>query len=269
MWAAFVLSVDQVGGVDQADALGLRLGQELGEHAKGFGVGVADSDGLVLLPGFLESQLQLVANRAVFLNIIEKGNIAISAGNTGGLRPDVGNGGGSSAAIDEEKMMRAEQWHEFSHKLRIGRGEGALMVVDASGIRHRGEHGVQRRRDLRGGHAGAKLCCFWRLIGHGFHGEMKHDLISTAMAFLSDFRGAGVVGEHGEGERIVEGENRVYRGGIGGDVVEDDGEAGAGYGGVGRTWCGRMAGFGGVMGVNEGVVGGFDFVAAGERQHQD
>ena len=93
---------------------------------------------------------------------------------------------------------------------------------------------------------------------------MEHDLVAAAMGLLSDLRGAWVVWKDREGEGVVEGVNGLYRGGVRSDVVEDNGETGAGCCWARRMWRGRMTGFGGAVGVDEGVIGGFDFAAAGE-----
>jgi len=103
-------------------------------------VGVADGDGLAFFAGVLGGESELAADGTELLNIIEEWNVAEGAGNTGGLGCVVGDRGGGSAAVDEEKIVIAQKRHEIGHEARVGSGERALMIVDTSGVGHAGQH---------------------------------------------------------------------------------------------------------------------------------
>ena len=215
--------MDQVGGVDEVNALSFDLGQEFGKGSQRLRVRMADGHGFLFFARLLNSKLDLAANRGDLLNIIEKRHIAESAGHTGGLGAIVGDGGRGGAAVNEEKMVGAEKGHKFGHEARIGSGERTLMIVDTDRRGHALEHGVQDRRDLRGRHARAKLLGFRDFVGERFHREMKHDLIAAATGLLGNLRGVGMIGEDGEGQGIAKREYGIHGGGVRGDVVEDDG----------------------------------------------
>ncbi len=126
----------QVRGVDQMDALGFSEGEEIAEGSKCLGVRMANGDRLPFLASILGGQLQLAANCADLLNIIEEGNVAKRARNVRGLGCVEGNGGGGGTAVDEEEMVIAEQRHEFGHQARVRSGERALMIIDACDVGH-------------------------------------------------------------------------------------------------------------------------------------
>jgi len=84
------------------NALGFGLGEEFAEGAQGFRVRMANGDGLAFFASIFDGKLQLAANSADFLNIIEKGNVAEGAGDSGGLGCVVGYRCGGGAAVDEE-----------------------------------------------------------------------------------------------------------------------------------------------------------------------
>ena len=62
------------------DALSFGLGEKFAEGAQGFGVRMANGDGLAFLAGIFGGELQLAANGADFLNIIEKRDVVVIAG---------------------------------------------------------------------------------------------------------------------------------------------------------------------------------------------
>ena len=227
--------MDQIGGVDEVNALSFGLGQEFGKGAQRFRVRMADGNGFVFFARLFEGKLNLAANGGDLLNIIEKRHISESAGHTGGLGAIVGDGSGGGAAVNKEKMVGAEKGHKFGHEARIGSGERTLMIVDTNRRGHAFEHGVQDRRDFRGRHARAKLLGFRDFVGERFHREMKHDLISAATGLLGNLRGVGMIREDGEGQGIAKRENSIDGGGVGGDVVKDDCQARTGDGRRGRT----------------------------------
>ena len=215
--------MDKVGGVGEVDALSLGLGEKFAEGAQGFGVRMANGDCLAFLASIFGGELQLAANGTEFRNIIEKRDVAEGAGNTSGLGGIVSDGGGDRAAVDKEEIVIVENGHELGHEASVGSGEGALMVIDTDRVRHAGEHGIQHGGNFSGRHARAKFLGFRGFVGEGFHGEMEHDLVTATMGFLGNLRGTRMIGEDGEGQGIVQGENGIDGSGITRDIVENDG----------------------------------------------
>ena len=152
------------------DALGLHLGQELAESAKGLRVGMADGDGLTLLLCFAKGELQLLANGRDFLHIIQKRNITVSAANASVLGGVIGDRGGGGAAIDEKQIPISQNVHEIGHQRAVGGGEGTLMVVDADDIGDVLQHGAHDVGNLGRGHTGAELLRFGQLVAKRLHG---------------------------------------------------------------------------------------------------
>ena len=134
--------MDEVRGVNEADAAGLCFGEHFGEGAEGFGVRVADGDGFPFFLGVFEGKRQLVADGAHIANVVKERHVAGSGVDAVGARGVEGDGGGGGAAVDEEEIAAAEQRHQFIHELGVGSGERALMIVDAGGVRNGGEHAV-------------------------------------------------------------------------------------------------------------------------------
>ena len=93
------------------DALSFCLGQELVERAKRFRMWMTDGDGLAFFLCHAQSELELLANRGNFLDIIEKWNVTVGAADRGVLRGVIGDGGGGGAAVDEEEIALAEDGH--------------------------------------------------------------------------------------------------------------------------------------------------------------
>ena len=244
------------------DALGFGLGEKFGEGAEGFRVRVSDGDGLAFFVGIFGGEIQMVPDGAVFLNIIEEGNVAESARYAGGLCCVEGDRGGGGAAVNEEKIVSAEKGHEPGHEARVGSGERALMIVDARGVGHAGQHGIQLRRDFGRRHAGTKFLGFAGFVGERFHGEMEHDLVAAAMSLLGNLRGAGMIGEDRERQRKVQSENGIDGRGIAGNIVENDSEARFRNRGA-RRMRGR-AGFGSTVRMKERIDRRFDFAATTE-----
>src|SRR5208337_2023568 len=118
------------------------------EGAERRGMRVANGYGLALLSRIFCGKIQLTADGADFLNVIEKGNVAEGASDAGRLRGFVGDRGGGGAAVYEEKSTCAKQRHEFSHELWIASGTRALMIVHSRGVRHGAQHRTQDVRDF-------------------------------------------------------------------------------------------------------------------------
>ena len=244
------------------DALGFGLGKKFGEGAQGLRVRVSDGDGLAFFAGIFGGEIQMVPDGAVFLNIIEERNVAEGARYAGGLGCVISDRGGGGAAVNEEKIVSAKKRHEPGHEPRIGSGERALMIVDARGVGHAGQHGIQLRRDFSGRHAGAKFLGFAGFVSERFHGEMEHDLVAAAMSLLGNLRGAGMIGKNGEGQGIMQSENGVNSSGVGGDIVKNDNEARSRNSGA-RRMRGRT-GFGSTVRMKERIDRRFDFAATTE-----
>ena len=185
---------------------------------------MADGDGLALFLGFAQGELQLLANRRDLLDIIQKRNITVGAGNAGVLRGVIGEGGGGGAAVNEEQITLAQNGHEIGHQRAIGGGQGTLMVVDTDGVGDVLQHAADGVGDLRRGHSGVELLRFGHFIAEGLHGQMQHDLIAAAVGFLRDLAGIGVIGEEGKSERVRKGEDGVGDRAIVAEIVENDGE---------------------------------------------
>ena len=73
--------MNQVGRVDEPDALRLCFRKEFGQGAKGFRVRMTDGNSLMFLACLPEGQFQLPADGADVLNIIQKRHVAKGAGN--------------------------------------------------------------------------------------------------------------------------------------------------------------------------------------------
>lgn len=251
------------------DALGFGLREEFGEGAQSFRMRMANGNGLFFFVCILEGEFQLTADCADLLNIIEKRHIAEGARNASSLSAIEGDGGGGGAAVDEEEMAMAENGHEFGHQLGIGSGERALMIVHPDGVGHGREHRVQGGGNLRGRHTGTQFLGFGGFVGQRFHGEMEHDLIAAATGLLRNLSRAGMVREDGKRQRVVEREDGISNGRVGGDIVKNNGKARPRNHGMRRRRVRRMASFGGAVGMNEGIVSGFDLAAARNRKSHE
>ena len=222
------------------DTLSLHLWQELLEGAKRFRMRMADGDGLAFFLGFAERELELFANRGNFLDIIQKRNITVSAADAGVLRSVISDGGGGGAAVNEEETALTKEGHEIGHEWTVGRGSGALVVIDANRVGDLLQHLVHSLCDLRRSHSGMELLRFVNFIAEGLHGQMEHHLITTAVGLFGDFAGVRISGKKGESERVRKGEDGIGCGTIVAHVVQDDGKA-------------RSAGTRGGLGVRRGV----------------
>src|SRR5438270_9476037 len=94
---------------------------------------MADGYGFSLFPRATQSQSELLTNRAHFLDVIEKRNIAKRRRHPRTLRRFVSDGGRCRATVNVKEMIVAEHRHQLAHQVGIGSGFRALMVVDADG----------------------------------------------------------------------------------------------------------------------------------------
>jgi len=140
------------------------------------------------------------------------------------------------------------------------------MIVDPHGVGHASQHGTQQGGDFSGRHARAKFLGFRSFVGEGLHGEMEHDLVAAPVGFLGNLRGTWMIGEDGEGQGIVQREDRVGGGGIACDIIENNSEARARSRGVSGMRS-RM-GFGSAIRMEERMDCRLDFAAAGERNRK-
>ena len=201
---------------------------------------MADGDGLAFFLGVAQSKLELLANRGNFLDIIEKRNIAVGAAKAGILRGVIGDGSGGGAAVNKEEIALTKDGHEVGHKWTVGRGTGALVVIDANRIGDVLQHSVHSLRDLKRSHSGVELLRFVDFIAEGLHGQMEHYLITAAVGLFGDFAGVGISGKEGKSERVRKGEDGIGGGTIVAHVVQDDGET-------------RSAGTSGGLGMRRGM----------------
>jgi hypothetical protein len=245
------------------DALGFHLGQELSESAKRFRMRMADGDGLAFLLGVVERKLELLANRGKFLDIIEKRNIAVGAAQAGVLRGVIGDGSGGGAAVNEEEIALTKDGHKVGHERTVGRGTGALVVIDANCVGDVLQHPVNSLRDLKRSHPGVELLRFVDFIAEGLHGQMEHYLKTTAVSHFGDFAGVGISGKEGKSKRVRKGEDGIGGGTIVAHVVQDDGETrSAGTsGGLGRR---RGMSLGSLTEFGTEIARRFGFVATNQ-----
>jgi len=224
---------------------------------------MADGNSIASLASIFNGKIQLAADRAYFLNIIEEWDVAEGTRYTGSLRGIIGDGGSGSAAIDEEQSVTAEQGHELGHELRVRSRERALMIVDTGGVGHAAQHGIQDIRNFRGGHAWAKLLNFRSFLRKGFHGEVQHDLVTAAVRVLSNFCGTRMIGEDGQSQGVVQREDGFHGARIPRDIIQNDGQARTRSDGARRMR--RRARLGRAIGMQKRLNCGFDFAAAGEE----
>jgi hypothetical protein len=95
---------------------------------------------------------------------------------------------------------------------------------------------------------------------------MKHDLIAAAVGFLGNFRGAGMIREHGERQGIVKRKNGIDGPGIACDIVKKDSQARSRNDRARRRRGGpscRRA-----LRVEQGLHAGFDSTAAGQGKRE-
>ena len=220
----FVDLMDQIRSVDQVDALGFQLRQKLSENANRFRMRMADGDGLAFFLGIAERELKLLANRGNFLDIIEKRNIAVGAAKAGVLRGVIGHCRGGRATVNEEEIVLAKDGHKVGHERTVGCGQRSLVVIDSNSVGDVLQHHVHSLRDLRRSHPGVELLRFVDFIAEGFHGQMKHYLITTAVGLFGDFAGVGISGKEGKSERVRKGEDGIGGGTVVAHVVQDDGK---------------------------------------------
>ena len=137
------------------------------------------------------------------------------------------------------------------------------MIVHTGCVGHALQHGIQGARDFRRGHAGAEFLTFRRFIGDGLHGQVEHNLITASMSFLRNLRRMWMIRKNRQGQGVVQSKDGIEGAGITANIIQNDGEASARYGGVRRMGC-RMQ-LRGAVRRKERLKGGFDFAAAGKR----
>ncbi len=185
---------------------------------------MSDGDGLAFFLGIAERELELLANRGDFLDIIEKRNVAVGAAKAGVLRSVISDGGGGGAAVNEEEIVLTKDGHEISHKRAIGSGQGALVVVDANGVGHVLQHSVDGVGDLRRSHPGVELLCFVDFIAERLHGQVEHDLVTAIVGLFRDFAGKRVGGEEGKSEGVRKSKDGISGGTIVAHIIQNDGQ---------------------------------------------
>ena len=208
--------------MDQLHALRLHLRQHFAEYLQCFRVGMADGNGFALFPGAVNGQFQLASNGAGFLHIIEERHVAEGARHAIVFSSVEGDCRRARAAIDEEKVALAKQGHKFGHERRIGSGERALVIVHADGMRNAAEHSTQIVCNLQRAHSHAQLLRLRRVIAHGLHGQVQHDLIAAPVSFFGYGGGVLVEGKHGERQRVVESEQLIDSRGIAAHIIENN-----------------------------------------------
>lgn len=114
--------MDKFGGGHQADALCLRLWQNFAQSLERCRVRVADRDGFAFFACAAQGQLKLFPDGGHFGDIIEERDVSKGGAHAKILRGFVSHSGGSGAAVHVEKLMVAQDWHQFVHKSSVGGG---------------------------------------------------------------------------------------------------------------------------------------------------
>src|SRR6266478_1409324 len=186
-----------------------------------------DSDRVTFLASITQRKLQLLAYRAYFRDVIEKGNITESGAHAEALRPVVGDGGRGGTAVDVKQIVFPQHRHQLVHQRRVRRGLRALMIVHASDVWNGLQQTVHQSAHLTRGHAWPQLLRFRPLVAYGLHGQMQHDLIAPAMGLLGDLNRPRMIWQHRDGDRKLHRKDGVRGGAIVSQVIHDDGETSA------------------------------------------
>ena len=128
--------MDELGSEDQTHTLGLRCGENFAQSSKSGRVSMTNRDGFSFLTRAPQRQLDLPADRSDLRDVIEERDVAESGSHPETLRRIVRHGRRSGAAVHVEKLVFAQNRHEFGHQRRIGGGLGSLVIVDAHDARN-------------------------------------------------------------------------------------------------------------------------------------
>ena len=187
--------VDQLRDRDQVYTACRQGWQQLFQHVQGFGMGMADADGVALSFRNRYQLLELLRNFVVLRCVIQK-HVPLQVWTTVGLGHLLCDGIAGGSAVEEvQTLAHLQRLHEPSHRLGLLGQQAAHVVAYTHHLRQGRQVVMYGPYDLLSGHAPGQRAWPQRLSTDGLHGQVQQDLPIPLMCQRSQMEGIRGIGK--------------------------------------------------------------------------